>query len=299
MARNGDFDDEEGFMENLMKRRGKVPMPDSMAKLLSVIAGLVVLVIISLVAWAVLSGDETVSEDSVPVIQAEEGDYKVAPDDAGGMPIPNKDSTVFETMDKSGETKVENLLDDSEQPMKKDEAFKEDANAEDTPSPTPIPDESELADAPKGAVKDSPKVEAKEEVKAVEKKVEEKPAIIAEKKPNVIDQLKAEAGTKKIEPVKAKPKPKEKPVEKKAVVSKGSTYIQLAAVRSEADAKAKWAALQGQYPSLKGLSLRVNKADLGAKGVFYRVQAGGVSADSAASLCAKIKSAGGGCMIVK
>jgi hypothetical protein len=205
-----------------------------------------------------------------------DSDYKVKPDEPGGMPIPNKDSTVFESIDSStpAEKKVENLLEDAEQPMKKEEVFAEEETA-----------------APTKTVEDKPteKVEAKVEETAKEK-VEEKPApapVIAEKaapepKPTVIEQLKEDAGTAKQKPA-----------------AKGSVYIQLAAVKSDAEAKTKWSKLQSQYASLKPLSLRVQKADLGDKGVFYRVQGGPVSAADATSICAKIKSAGGACIIAK
>lgn len=291
MARNkGDFDDEEGFLESLMKRRGQVPMPHSMVRLLSIVAGVIVLTIISMVAWAVWpSGSD--QEDSVPVVRADEAEYKVQPDEPGGMPIPNKDSTVFESMgdSASGEKKTENLLEDQEQPMKKEVVFEESAenNSEDTPPPTPTP---VAVDEPKAKVEESapastvPKETPKEEAKPTPVKEDVK---VEKKKTNIIETLKEEAGTQKETTAKAKP------------AAKGSVYIQLAAVKSEADTKSKWAKLQSTYPSLKSLSMRSQKADLGAKGIFYRIQAGPLSAAAANSTCAKIKSAGGACIIAK
>lgn len=157
----------------------------------------------------------------------------------------------------------------------------------------------------KPEVKPEAKPEVKPEVKP-ETKPEEKPT--AETPKNVIATLKAEAGTA----VPAKPEKKadkkvekkddikaDAKVDKKPVVS-GKAYIQLAAVKSESEASAKWEKLRNMYPSsLSGLSLHVQKADLGSKGVFYRVQAGPLAADAAATTCAKIKGAGGGCMVVK
>jgi len=291
--RNGDFDDEEGFFESLMKHRQHIPMPHSMSKLLKMIVGGVVLLIVGLVTWAVWPSGSDTSEDSVPVIRADEAEYKTTPDEPGGMPIPNKDSTVFESMEKtqSGEKNVENLLEDSEQPMNKDEAFNaesatqgapetattESEVADDTPAPTQVAEaekETVVASEPQPSVR-----------------VEEAPvkAVVEKPKENIIETLKKEAGT-------AKPKPAAKPVK---ALPKGNVYIQLAAVKSDADTKTKWAKLQSMYPSLKALSLHVQKADLGAKGVFYRVQAGPTSADAATSICAKIKAAKGDCIIAK
>ena len=275
--RNGDFDDEEGFFESLMKHREHIPMPQSMSKLLKMILGGVVLLVVVLVAWAVWPSGDSPSEDSVPVVRADEAEYKVSPDEPGGMPIPNKDSTVFESMEKtnSGAGQVENLLEDSEQPMKKEEAFNDPAADETPAEPTPVVE----------AAKETATPDAAPSVRKEEKPVE---AVVEKPKENIIDTLKKEAGTDN-------PKPKQE----KPVAKKGNVYIQLAAVKSEADAKTKWAKLQSMYPSLKSMSLHVQKADLGAKGVFYRVQAGPVSADAATSACSKIKSAKGDCIIAK
>jgi hypothetical protein len=51
---------------------------------------------------------------------------------------------------------------------------------------------------------------------------------------------------------------------------------------------------------LSGAEYRVQRADLGAKGVFFRIQAGPMSKDSAKSVCDAIKaSKPGGCVIVQ
>lgn len=303
MAKNsGDFDDDEGFFESLMKRKDSVPMPDSMAKMFKVIIGGGVLLVVALIAWAVWPSGNKTSDENVPIVRAESGDYKVEPDDKGGMIIPNKDSTIFETMDHDAqpEKKVESLLEDSEQPMKKEEAFVDGtATAPEEKQEEPIAvrageGDKVVEDVKPAAPVEVAKTEPKPEVTAPEVKtvVKEVPKEVAKevaktpapKKVNIIDALKEETGTKKAETAKA---------------AKGNVYIQLAAVKSEADAKAKWASLKSKYASLSSLSLKVQKADLGAKGTFYRVQAGPTSADNATSICAKIKAAKGDCIIAK
>lgn len=334
MARHeNDFDDDEGFFESLIRRKDAVPMPDSMARLLKIIVGVVVLGVVAVVAWAVWPSKGGQGPDgTVPMIQADSGDFKKAPEEPGGMPIPNKDSALFETMahKSAGQEapqngQVENLLEDSEQPMKKGEAFhgKEAAAPAETPTETATPAPAAvapaiptLADAVKEVspsndeLKDPPQAAATAPAVGEKAKPEAKPEVkpTAETPKNVIDTLKAEAGTA----VPAKPEKKvDKKVEKKddikadakvdkKPVASGKAYIQLAAVKSESEASAKWEKLRNMYPSsLSGLSLHVQKADLGSKGVFYRVQAGPLAADAAATTCAKIKGAGGGCMVVK
>lgn len=80
----------------------------------------------------------------------------------------------------------------------------------------------------------------------------------------------------------------------------GGWRIQLASVRSEAEASAEWKRLQARFPGvLGGLSLQVSKADLGDKGVFYRVHGGGVDEVRARSACDQLKSQNVGCVVVK
>lgn len=85
-----------------------------------------------------------------------------------------------------------------------------------------------------------------------------------------------------------------------AGISAGTHYIQLGSLNSQGRAEAHWENLQRQFSSeLGGLSMRVQKADLGDRGMFYRVQAGPLPADQAYSLCDSIKAQKpGGCLVV-
>lgn len=77
--------------------------------------------------------------------------------------------------------------------------------------------------------------------------------------------------------------------------------IQLAALRDQAGAEAAWKQIQAANSDLLGnLSLDVQRADLGDKGIFYRVRAKGLaSADEAKALCEKLKERGQGCLVVR
>ena len=119
---NDAFDD-ESLLDVLIKRKGGVPMPPSMAKLLMMVAGLAVVATISAVAFATWPGDKSrVDEDTLPIMRAEDSAFKIQPEEPGGMVVPNKDSTIFETLNEEPEEKtVENLLDEPEEPIKKEE----------------------------------------------------------------------------------------------------------------------------------------------------------------------------------
>lgn len=76
--------------------------------------------------------------------------------------------------------------------------------------------------------------------------------------------------------------------------------VQLAAVRSRAQAEAEWKRLSGKYPDiLASLELHVARADLGAKGVFYRLRAGPLHGQQAARrVCDALAKRKVGCLIV-
>jgi cell division septation protein DedD len=100
---------------------------------------------------------------------------------------------------------------------------------------------------------------------------------------------------------------KVEPVEEKAdsvqvatPPASGDYYIQVGSVRSAEGAEGEWKKIQAKYPVLSGYSHRVESADLGDKGMFYRIQAGPVSQEAAASTCNSIKKIDpNGCLVKK
>lgn len=77
--------------------------------------------------------------------------------------------------------------------------------------------------------------------------------------------------------------------------------LQLGAVRSEAAAREAWQRLKAAQPDILGkLALATPRVDLGAKGTFYRVQAGPIADGNAAERsCAALKARHVGCLVVK
>ena len=95
-------------------------------------------------------------------------------------------------------------------------------------------------------------------------------------------------------PAAATPKPAK-------LASGGAWVVQISALRDEKSAHAAWSKLTKRFPAvLGGHALNVEKADLGAKGTYYRVRAAGfVSKSAAQSACAKLKAGGQDCMVKK
>ena len=89
------------------------------------------------------------------------------------------------------------------------------------------------------------------------------------------------------------------PVAAAAPASGGAFVVQIMALREEAEVRGAWAALQKKHGAvLSGQALDVERADLGDRGVFYRVRAAGYETRAAAiSACEKLKAAGQDCMV--
>ncbi|MEA2905001.1 MAG: hypothetical protein QOI12_2388 [Alphaproteobacteria bacterium] len=79
----------------------------------------------------------------------------------------------------------------------------------------------------------------------------------------------------------------------------GGYVVQLSSQRSEAEAQASYRSLQAKFPGQLGSrSPLVRRADLGAKGVFYRAMVGPfASSGEADQFCGSLKAAGGQCII--
>lgn len=79
----------------------------------------------------------------------------------------------------------------------------------------------------------------------------------------------------------------------------GAYVVQIASVRSEAEAQATWRSMQSKYPGvLNGQSMAVRRADLGDRGIYYRAQVGSfANREDANALCQALRAQGGDCMV--
>ena len=75
--------------------------------------------------------------------------------------------------------------------------------------------------------------------------------------------------------------------------------MQVSSQKSEADAESAYRGIQSKYSSVLGSQPHtVRRADLGAKGVYYRAMVGPFgSREEAVQLCSSLKQAGGDCVV--
>ncbi len=109
------------------------------------------------------------------------------------------------------------------------------------------------------------------------------------------------------------PKPVVKPVVTKPVVkpvtrpapivsAPGSYAVQVAALRSQAEAENMWTTFTGKFggilPAASGRD--INRVDRGDRGIFYQLRVAGFdNKDSASNFCASLKARGQDCLVVR
>ena len=301
-----DFDEEgqDGFFDQILTIVSKHKRGFAIT---TVVAAVILLGVVVFGSYP--DDEQTASTESVPIVRADAGEYKTTPDNPGGMEIPYRDSTVFSGTTDSG---MENILADetSEEPVPRSQLFAGLNTEGDQPGGAPAADapaatmgqgevEATQAELAKAAAVEPPSNDALVK-EAIGVPVEE-PATDAETAQ--IAAATIPEAVKQPEPVEeaetaAKAEPAAGTTAAKGVTPGGS-YVQLASVKSESGAAGEWKKLQAKYSNLSGLKFRTQEANLGAKGTFYRIQAGPMSKDSATSICNEIKkTTPGGCLVV-
>lgn len=270
---------------------------------------------VSLAWYAYHAGTGSVNKDELTLVEADKTPMKEKPLNPGGMKFPHQDKTIFNAVSNGGATATpERVAPVPEEPVSREQLAGAAASGE--PSTWVNP---QVAQAPAAEPKE-PAATATENValKPVQPAVPSAAAPVqpitsqpsapvtaqsngqpASAAPAAVELAEKEtpAPVAKKEPVKAAA-PASAPVKKEAPkpVAAGSGTIQLGAFKSEAEARAEWSKMTRKAPELSGLSPNVLRADLGAKGVFYRLRA---SVADAKSTCASLSAKGQACIVVK
>ncbi|WP_029007287.1 SPOR domain-containing protein [Azospirillum halopraeferens] len=272
--------------------------------------------------------DRVVQSGGVPLIQADATPTKMRPQEPGGMDVPHQDKMVYDRLNPGPRgPSVERLLPPPEQPLPRPVVTPA------VPPPPPVPVAPSVAQIvpPPGATATVPR-EVPEEpippaanvrVTAIPMPVEddypeEEPAFTL---PPAVREAPAAPPPARVSPAPkppapppaaapaAAPAPSAAPAPAPAVAAArppapvapaGGWRVQLASVRSEAEAEAEWKRLASRYSgALSGLTPQFTRADLGERGVYYRVRAGSVDEDRARAICTELKSQNVGCVVVR
>ena len=204
----------------------------------------------------------TASGEGAPLIRADTSPTKVKPDQPGGMTIPDQNVSIYS--EKEGGPPVEKLLPAPEQPMPRP-APAAAAPAPSAVAPSAVPAPSAVAPS---AVRVPPTAATAPPVGSAAGKPAAEPKAAAT-------------------PTHAGPP--------------SPVRIRLASVHSPDAAREEWARLKRDNEDLLGrLTAVAVRADLGDKGIYYRIEAGPLSDPAAAErLCGELKRRQLGCILAR
>ncbi len=218
-----------------------------------------------------------------PLIEADGTPMKVVPDDPGGMEIPNTDKLIYDSLNGNDETEpgVEHLLPRAEEPI-----TMADRPKPNVPVAAPARGELEVLPPPLEILPDL-------ETLAIVPSVPGQPQ-------SIIPVPVAPSGR---QPAAARAAPAVLPDATPAVPTQaaatGKFVVQIAAFRDRPGAEGEFAELQAAHPDLLGLlSSDIERADLGDRGIYFRLRVGPFETkDAAASLCTRLKGRGQDCIV--
>ena len=258
------------------------------------IAGFALVAFGGIVWYAYDQRRQTGSEETAPLIRADNAPVRVRPEKPGGLKVPHQDMKIFGQLGEnggSGEQAVERLLPRPEKPA---------------PAPTPkaapagaIPPATiAVAPAPKAAPV-APPTTASQAVATTSK-----PAGAPKQLLPPPTALKAAKIPPPPKPAAAKPtsKPAAKPAAKISVkpVSGGRFRVQIAAFKDEGAARGAWLRVQAAHKAeLGGLGLTIERISIAGKGVFHRVQGGPLDEKQARAICGVLKARKQACLVVR
>lgn len=254
------YEDEEGAGGG--RRRTLILL--SIVALLAVFGGVVLL--------AYRQGSQEGMNGTPPILRADGAPTKIQPENPGGKTFPHQDAGVYSRIAGDGARtpeEGEQLLPPAEEPLAMED-------------PAPVrPDDQLALDRMAQAIESSP-LEAPPAGEIREAIDEPMPAAPVPPAP---------AAATPAVPEPASPATP-------AATGSGGYVVQLAALRDEASARATFERLRNAHPGLLGgLSLDIQRADLGDKGTYYRARAGYLDKAAADALCEKLQAQGQGCIV--
>ena len=296
---------------------------------LLIVLALLVLAMFAGFVWLAYTQGVARGRSQTPVLTAQAGPARVAPQNPGGAEQPFKGFKIYE------------------QPAPPDDGVAQDAPAAMTPAPVEAPQQVAKAEPVKpepakiepAKVEPAPVVKPAPVAKVAAPPVAAKPAPVAKVTPPPVEakpvakvtpapvakpapqvataapapaaiksepigpasgaprSLPAPATAQKVESTQAPKVAALPPIAAAKPASSGSAVLQIGAYKSQADADAAWKAYAARHAALlAGYGPDVARADLGDKGVWYRLRVTGfASKDVASAVCDRLKADGGGC----
>lgn len=234
----------------------------------------------------------------IPLIRADTRPIRVKPENPGGMQIPDRDLLIYG----QPRPQVEHLLPPPEEPMARPAPPPPPAPvAVPAPSPPPVQAETPVAAPPPAASTTLAPLPVSAEPPAATVAAPVVPAAPARPaRPQPMLSPAAAAAARELGLTPADFSPHAPPLRSISAKS-GAVRLQLGALRSESEARGTWDRLRQRNADLLGkLSGVPIRADLGDKGVYYRIETGPVADPSTADrICGELRQRHLACVIVR
>ena len=299
MAENNDFEDKSvDFYDEFKERMRQEPLKSVLEKRTGrssrPVGGIVTVLVCVFAAAAILffvmekfiqQGSDD-ADAPIPVIQAENTPVKERPEAAGGMEIVGKDKSVYARIGRTAPAQPEKLLQKAEPvtPVKVEELEQPMVMEVKAPEPTPKIEEkvAEMEPSMPQAIIKIARVT--DEKAGTEEKAEK---IVPVYKPKVEE-------AQPVEPIKSVNNPP-------APVAKDDWKVQVLSSRQKDGVESAWNSMKAKNPEIfDDVPFDIMEADLGEKGIFYRLRVGSFASRSDAdALCKKLKDAKYDCIVVK
>lgn len=241
-----------------------------------------VLIVFAAVVWNTYRQGVRPQDGALPMVVAEAQPYKRVPDDRGGVQIDDLDRMLYDVID--GSTR-----EPASAPQQV--ASRSDAYLKGGPPLDLRPSSSQETGPAEGASRQVPQAAEPDSIV---------PGEIESEALEPLPPLEP-ARSQPSQPVRVEEQPVSEPEPRFAFAKGGDYLVQISALRSEAAATDAWKRASRSHPQIfEGASMSIERADLGAKGVFYRLRAGAFgSREGAADFCSAYKSEGGDCIVVR
>jgi len=311
-----DFDREE-LSKQLIKDFEEETAQDELEKeqaasKIKINAPLIIMAVSAFITYAWYSDKFAIrSENAEPkLIKADNLPVRFKPEDPGGMEIANRDKKVYDALsggDDDQLPKVVKIIPAAEEPLEREDLknseVKSDVNVAELLD--------DMSDNMPRTIGDSEEEKTEDKVAEIEEPVQEREIVqvsdsgeqkLIAKEELMSKDIEIENTARQVaEEIKITPVPRETA---KPVVSKKEERgyrVQLGSFKSRDDAIASWNIVAKKYKEIIGNSDHIiEKADLGSKGVFYRLQLGNFKKESESrQVCQELSEQKQGCFIVK
>jgi cell division protein FtsN len=284
---------------------------------LLIVLALLVLAMFAGVVWLAYTQGVARGRTETPVLTAQNGPARIAPQNPGGAEQPYKGFKIYEQPappDDDVDTATTAAV-----PAAPTRVAQVPAPVAAAPKPVALTPPPAAVVPPKpvavAAPKPEPKVAAVVPAKVAPAAIKPPPAVAAKPTPATAPVVvkkelapvaaapvgPATAAPRSLALVPAKPAAVAAPPVATAAAASGTAILQIGAYKSQAEADGAWKTYKAKHAALlAGANEDVQQADLGDKGTWYRLRIVGFpSKDVASAMCDRLKADGGGCFLGK